>query len=160
LRRLEVDRLVWSAFRFGEGILRIQATKYFSPKSEESIGDIALEPELVELFRRYNARATGEFVIESPNLPRLDATFEYYRCQSIFESLVNWLRSKGVETKTPFHTLRKEFGSLLNQRHGIHAASLGLRHASLAVTTMHYVDTRPRATTGLGGLLSDKSLKQ
>jgi integrase len=156
LRRIEVDRLTWSAFRFGEGILRIQATKYFSPKSEESIGDIAIEPELVELFRGYYARAAGEFVIESPNLPRLDATFEYYRCQSVFESLIRWLRSKGVATKTPFHTLRKEFGSLLNQRHGVFVASVGLRHASVAVTTMHYTDTRPRATIGLGGLLGDK----
>jgi integrase len=156
LRRIEVDRLTWPAFRFGEGILRIQATKYFSPKSEESIGDIALEPELVELFRGYCARATGEFVIESPNLPRLDATFEYYRCQSVFESLIRWLRSRGVATKTPFHTLRKEFGSLLNQRHGVFVASVGLRHASVAVTTMHYTDTRPRATIGLGGLLGDK----
>jgi len=60
LRRLEVDRLIWSAFRFDEGILRIQATKYFSPKSEDSIGDIALEPELVELFRGYKVRSTGE----------------------------------------------------------------------------------------------------
>ena len=69
---------------------------------------------------------------------------------------MRWLRSKGVATKTPFHTLRKEFGSLLNQRHGVFVASVGLRHASVEVTTMHYTDTRPRATIGLGGLLGDK----
>jgi integrase len=156
LRRLEIDRLTWGAFHFDEGLLRIQATQYFSPKSEDSIGDVALEPELVDLFRGYRAKATGEFVIESVNIPRLDATFENYRAESIFESLIDWLRAKGVNTKTPLHTLRKEFGSLVNQKHGIHAASLALRHANIGVTTLHYVDSRPRATPGLGGLLSDK----
>ena len=154
LRRLEIDRLTWPAFHFDDGILRIQASKYFSPKSEDSIGDIPLEPELVTMFLGFKARSTGEFVIESANMPRLEATYENYRCEAIFESLIDWLRSKGVATKTPLHTLRKEFGSLLNEKHGIYAASLGLRHASLAVTTLHYVDSRSRATTGLGGLLS------
>ena len=153
LRRLELDRLTWSAFHFDAGLLRIQATKYFFPKSEDSIGDVPLERELVELFRGYHAKANGEFVIESPNMPRLDATFENYRAQSIFTSLIGWLRTKGVNTKAPLHTLRKEFGSLVNQKHGIHAARLALRHANIAVTTLHYVDSRPRATLGLGGLL-------
>jgi len=157
LRRLEIDRLSWNAFRFDAGILRIQATKHFSPKTEEAIGDVVLEPELVELFRGYHAQATGEFVIESPNMPRLGALYENYRCERIFENLIAWLRSRGgVATKTPLHTLRKEFGSLINQRHGIHAASLALRHAHIGVTSLHYVDSRPRATPGLGGLLSDK----
>jgi integrase len=156
LRRLEIDRLSWNAFRFDAGILRIQATKHFSPKTEEAIGDVVLEPELVELFRGYHAQATGEFVIESPNMPRLGALYENYRCERIFENLIAWLRSRGVATKTPLHTLRKEFGSLINQRHGIHAASLALRHANIGVTSLHYVDSRPRATLGLGGLLSDK----
>jgi integrase len=156
LRRLEIDRLTWPAFRFNEGILRIAATKHFSPKSEDSIGDVVLEPELVELFRGYRAKASGEFVIESPNMPRPDALYENYRCQAIFEAVINWLRIKGVATKTPLHTLRKEFGSLINKAHGIHAASLALRHANIGVTSLHYVDSRPRATTGLGGLLSEK----
>jgi len=89
-------------------------------------------------------------------MPRLDALYEAYRCQAIFECLIGWLRIKGVETKTPLHTLRKGFGSLINQRHGIHAASLALRHANIGVTRLHYVDSRLKATPGLGGLLSDK----
>jgi integrase len=85
-------------------------------------------------------------------MPRLGALYENYRAERIFENLIAWLRSKGVATKTPLHTLRKEFGSLINQRHGIHAASLALRHANIGVTRLHYVDSRPRATPGLGGL--------
>jgi hypothetical protein len=117
-----------------------------------------LEPELVALFRGYHARENGEneFVIQSPNMPRPDALYENYRCERIFENLIVWLRDKGVATKTPLHTLRKEFGSVINRLHGIHAASLALRHANIAVTTLHYTDSRPRVTPGFGGLLSDK----
>jgi integrase len=158
LRRLEIDRLTWDQFRFGQCIVRIQATNHFSPKTEDAIGDVVLEPELVALFRGYHARegTESEFVIRSANMPRPNALYENYRCERIFENLIAWLRDKGVETKTPLHTLRKEFGSLINQRHGIHAASLALRHANIGVTSLHYVDSRPKATPGLGGLLSDK----
>jgi integrase len=156
LRKLEIDRLTWGAFRFDEGILRIQATKYFSPKTEDSIGDVVLEPELVELFRGYHARTTGEFVIESPNMPRHAHRHEIYRCQRVFELLINWLRTQGVTAKAPIHVLRKEYGSVVNKRHGIHAASLALRHANVGITSSTYVDSRPRATPGFGGLLSDK----
>jgi integrase len=158
LRRLEIDRLTWGAFRFDEGILRIQATNHFSPKTEDAIGDVVLEPELVALFRGYRARENGEneFVIRSPNMPRPNALYENYRCERIFENLIAWLRDKGVATKTPLHTLRKEFGSVINRLHGIHAASLALRHANIAVTTLHYTDSRPRVTPGFGGLLSNK----
>jgi hypothetical protein len=30
--------------------------------------------------------------------------------------MIEWLRAKKVETRTPIHTLRKEFGSLINQQ--------------------------------------------
>ena len=45
----------------------------------------------------------------------------------------DWLREKGLKTK-PLHTFRKEFGSLVCDRHGIYAASRALRHASVVVT--------------------------
>ena len=34
LRRNEIDKLPWSAFRFEEGVIHIQATEYFRPKSQ------------------------------------------------------------------------------------------------------------------------------
>jgi hypothetical protein len=33
LRRNEIDKLLWSAFRFDEGLIRIEATQFFRPKS-------------------------------------------------------------------------------------------------------------------------------
>jgi integrase len=154
LRRREIDLLPWSAFRFDDGILRIEATELFQPKSDESTGDIPLDPELTALFRGYFARATGQFVIESELEPKPEASYLHYRCWRLFRELSAWLRLHGVKTIRPLHTLRKEFGSLINRTHGIHAASRALRHASIGITAEVYVDSRVRVTSGLGHLLS------
>jgi integrase len=157
LRRREIDLLPWSAFRWNEGILRIEATEFFCPKSEESIGDIPLEPELLALFRGYYAQAKGEFVIQSDVAPNPEVSYLHYRCFSLFQKLCAWLREKGVKTIRPLHTLRKEFGSLINQTHGIHAASRALRHSSIGITAEIYVDSRVRTTSGLGYLLEGQT---
>jgi integrase len=67
-----------------------------------------------------------------------------------------WLRSKGVNTKKPLHTLRKEYRSLINKPHGIHAASKALRHADISVTNNFYSGSRVRVTPGLGKLFASK----
>jgi integrase len=153
LRRREIDLLPWSAFRWEQSILRIEATEVFHPKSEESSADIPLEPELVALFRGYYARAKGDFVIESDLAPNMGASYLHYRCGPLFRLLSPWLRAHGVKTIRPLHTLRKEFGSAINRVHGIHAASLALRHSSIGITSAIYVDSRVRTTSGLGRLL-------
>ena len=153
LRRNEIDKLEWSAFRWKDGVIRIEATKWFHPKSEHSLGDVEVDGELMDLFRGYQARASGTFVVESKVTPRPEATFEHYRCQSHFEKLVAWLRKKGVRSKTPLHTLRKEFGSQINKREGIYAASQALRHADISTTSQHYLDKKKRVVSGFGHLL-------
>ena len=67
LRRNEIDKLSWTAFRWDEGIIRIEATQFFRPKTSDSEGDVLVDPELLEIFRGYFARAKSgsEFVIES-----------------------------------------------------------------------------------------------
>jgi hypothetical protein len=69
-------------------------------------------------------------VIESRAAKRVD--WQYYRCDAIFDSLTAWLRQNGVKTQRPLHTLRKEFGSLVCQAHGIHATSKALLFCSEA----------------------------
>jgi integrase len=160
LRRREIDLLPWSAFRWEQSILRIEATEVFHPKSEESSADIPLEPELVALFRGYYARAKGDFVIESDLAPNMGASYLHYRCGPLFRLLSAWLRAHGVKTIRPLHTLRKEFGSAINRVHGIHAASLALRHSSIGITSAIYVDSRVRTTSGLGALLLGPSEQQ
>jgi integrase len=67
--------------------------------------------------------------------------------------LTNWLKSKGI-LKKPLHTLRKEFGSVVCDRHGIYAASLALGHANIGITARYYLDKKGRTTVGLGHLLT------
>src|SRR4029077_8149499 len=50
LRRNEIDKLPWSAFRFDEGLIRIEATQFFRPKSQDSEGDVHVDSELLEIF--------------------------------------------------------------------------------------------------------------
>ena len=68
-------------------------------------------------------------------------------------ALIGWLRGKGVKSKTPLHALRKEFGSCINDRYGILAASEQLRHGGIAVTARHYLENRRPSVLGLGHLL-------
>ena len=148
LRRNEIDKLPWTAFHWNEGVIHITATRYFRPKSDASVGDVLVAPELMEIFRGYHTQAGGEFVIESDCEPDVNAPFEHYRCQTEFTELIGWLRAHGVTSRTPLHSLRKEFGSQINARYGLTAASEMLRHADIAVTAAHYVENRKRSVLG------------
>jgi integrase len=155
LRRREIDLLEWSAFRWDAGVIRIEPTRYFHPKSEDSIGDVPIDPEVAEIFRRYQADATDQFVIESSRKPK-DVIYSYYRCHHDLVTLNQWLRKNGVKANKPLHILRKEYGSQINAIHGIHAASRALRHADIRVTNEFYTDSRARVTPGIGYLLKDE----
>ena len=154
LRRNEIDKLPWSAFRWEEGVIHIATTEYFRPKSRESENDIPVDPELMGIFRGYHARAKGEFVIESETKPDNTKPYEHYRCHRDFVELISWLRAHNVVSKTPLHTLRKEFGSQINAKFGLVAASRMLRHAQVAVTAAHYVEVKQRPVLGFGHLLT------
>jgi hypothetical protein len=153
LRRNEIDKLPWTAFRWNEGVIRIEATRFFRPKSHDSEGDVLVDPELMEIFRGYHARRRSEFVIESDFSPNPSALYDHYRCERDIVELIKWLRSKGVVSKTPLHTLRKEFGSQINARYGLTAAQEMLRHANVAVTAAHYIENKQRSVLGFGHLL-------
>ena len=143
----------WESFLWDAGVVRVQVTQHFDAKTEASLGDVAVDGELLELFRGYRARATGAFVIESDGQPKSGVSYWHYRCQEVFARLIGWLRQNGVKGNKPLHTLRKEFGSQVCAVHGIHAASRQLRHADIAITNMFYTDARKRALTGLRHLL-------
>jgi hypothetical protein len=76
-----------------------------------------------------------------------------HHCEDHFRTLLVWLRLNGVTSKTPLHTLRKEFGSQIHARYGLLAASEQLRHGGVAVTARHYVENRNHSVLGFGYLL-------
>jgi integrase len=153
LRRGEIDALEWSAFRWDQSVLRLEVTEHFSGKGEESIADVALEEEVLAVFRGFHAAATSRYVIASAISARHVTTYRHYRCKRVFHRLSSWLRAHGVTGKSPIHTLRKEYGSQVCDRLGIYAASQALRHADIGVTARHYLETKRRITPGLGSLL-------
>jgi hypothetical protein len=154
LRRNEIDKLQWQAFRWTAGVIRIEATEHFTPKTTDSGGDVPIDKELLALFRGWHAKATGSFVIEADSEPRQRATYAHYRAQRDYDALLAWLRGKGVTAIKPLHELRKEFGSQVCAKYGIYAASRMLRHADIAITAQHYLDQKERVTIGMGNLLS------
>ena len=154
LRRHEIDLLPWTAFRWNEGLIRIQATEHFRPKSHESESDVPVDRELLAMFRGFYARRRGEFVIDSDCEPDANAPYGHYRCHHEFVELISWLRSKGIVSRTPLHALRKEFGSWVNQHFGLVAASEALRHADIKTTFNHYVENKQRSVLGFRHLLA------
>jgi len=155
LRRKEIDLLPWSAFHWDLNIIRIEHTQHFSPKTDDSAADVAVDPELMTVFRGYRARAPKtEFVIASENAPRPGVLYGFYRCEKVFERLTSWLREHGIRSDKPIHELRKAFGSLICQKAGIHQASRALRHSDIRTTSAVYVDSRSRVAAGLGHLLA------
>ena len=155
LRRNEIDVLPWTAFQWNEGVIRIETTEHYRPKSHNSEGDVRVNPELLELFHGYYARRKSDFVIESASPPPpFDAPYGVYRCMNEMRALLAWLRKKGVVSKTPLHTLRKEFGRQINALYGLLAASEALRHGGIGVTARHYVENRSRSVLGFGHLLT------
>jgi integrase len=157
LRRNEIDTLPWNAFRFDENVIRIETTEHYRPKSSNSEGDVIVDTELMEVFRGYYARRKSDFVIESEFEPVAhDEPYGVYRCRQHMRVLLGWLRSKGVVSRSPLHSLRKEFGSQIFAQHGLLAASEQLRHANIQTSARHYIENRRRSTPGLGRLLKSE----
>ena len=154
LRKREIDLLTWGQVDFEKGVVRIERTEYFQPKSEDSSGEVDLDPETVALLRGWKATSTGHFVIESTRQPRHDSSRTNYRCTPHFDALYIWLRAQGITARKPLHELRKELGAILASSQGIFAAQSVLRHAQISTTAAYYTDKKRRITAGLGAMLS------
>jgi integrase len=153
LRRREADLLEWQSFDFVAGTIRVMPTKWYQLKTNESAAVLPVEPEFLALFRGWRAKAKSEFVIESDQKPR-NVAYQHYRCGAVFDALLVWLRAKGVEGQKPFHNLRKLYGSVMAQEHGLAVASGALRHADLRTTAEFYIDRTTKRTPGFGSIIS------
>lgn len=49
----------------------------------------------------------------------------------------------------PIHALRKEFGSLVNEKYGIYPASSALRHSVVGVTEAYYITQKTKPVLDL-----------
>ncbi len=159
LRRREADNLTWTSFDFRAGTLRIQPTEHYALKTQESAAELKLDLEILVLFKGWFAQRQGAYVLESEAAPR-SVDYAYYRAQATFKELLTWLRAKGIKANKPYHALRKVFGSLIAERHGIHLASSALRHTNIELTSSYYADRTVTVTSGLGSVVSGASVTE
>ncbi len=152
LRRSEIDGLTWSQIDAATCTIRIATTDTFAPKTDGSEGQVFVDPGLIAELERFRGRNPTLFVLAG-RPPRTDSAVPYYRAESTFERLNQWLRRNGVLASKPIHALRKEFGSIVAASSDIHVASRQLRHGSIGVTAMYYADHRRRVAPPVGDLL-------
>ena len=156
LRKREIDTLLWRSVDIEKGVIRIERTEYFQPKSEDSAAEIDVAPEFCEILRGFSKEAKGEFVIESENPPRYQTSRTNYRAEHDFKALYAWLAGKGLSARKKLHELRKECGAVIANSMGIFAASRALRHSDIRITSQYYADKKVRITTGLDSILSSQ----
>ena len=154
LRKREINTLLWRQIDFSAGQICIEPTEYFSPKSEDSIGTVDLDNELVSILQGWKAESKGQFVVAPQQEPQRVEARSNYRCTLHFTTLYDWLRKQGVSARKPLHELRKELGAILASEQGIFAAQSVLRHAQISTTAAYYTDRKRRITAGLGTLLA------
>jgi hypothetical protein len=114
---------------------------------------VEVSEELLALLREVRDRRKGTFVIAPGKAPRTGFRANWrYRCQFEFTRVLRWLGAQGVKGRNRLHILRKEYGSVINKKHGIHAASVSLRHRDIGLTAKYYVDSRLKAKISLADL--------
>jgi integrase len=155
LRRSEIDGLRWEQIDWRRRQIRVTNTESFEAKTEDSEGAVDVDASLLSRLKPLMKTARGPFVVE-PETVQPKRAGQFYRCAETFARVTTWLRANGVQGDRPLHQLRKEFGSLINETSGIHAASRALRHSDIRTTSQYYADARRRAVVNLGELLIPK----
>lgn len=155
LRRGEIDGLCITQLDFQKSEIRIMSSDTFQTKTEESEGIVYVDPGLLSEIKRH-LQNNSLFVVAPDTAAAVGRTPGYYRCDEVFDRVTAWLRRHGVNSAKPLHTLRKEFGSLVNQATDIHTASRQLRHATIKMTAAVYADhrRRPGAAVPIGAMLA------
>ena len=152
LRRNEIDKLQWEQILWSKKVLRIEATDCFEPKCD-SDGDIPLDNEVLAFLRQIYLDSSSRFVIDGGE-PKPEVTYRHYRAHQHFDTLIKWLREKGIKTRNPIHAMRKEYGTLICEQAGILAASHLLRHSDIRITEKYYIAEKRNVVSGLGPALS------
>ena len=131
LRRSEIDRLRWEDVDSEGCRIYVCSSATGTTKSLSSESAVHVSADLIT---ELGERGKGWVVC-----PRKSKPAKPYRADTALRSATAWLRSQGVQSNCPLHTLRKEFGSVICSRGDIYAASVQLRHSSIQVTRDHYL---------------------
>jgi integrase len=147
-RRGEIDTLQWSQVDFEKNCIWAETTDVHQLKAN-SHGEVPVDPHIIALLREWKMESTTTFVLNGGE-PKPDAKKTVYRANRFHKENIAWLRTKGITSNRPIHSLRKEYGSIINAQAGIHAASRLLRHKNIGLTSAVYTDSRNKVTAGIG----------
>jgi integrase len=134
-------------------LVRIRETQFLRLKTAGSSDDILVDKEALQELKALGKPQAGQFVIAGEELSTRCKTIRSYRCAAVFDSLVQWLRSRGISSNKPIHELRKEVGAHIATNDGLYQASRFLRHSDVSTTARHYIDLKNKPRPGLGKLL-------
>jgi integrase len=135
LRKSEIDGLEWKHISFSRNTIMVEPTEFRRVKTEESVAEVQIDPALSAEFKSFLPAGDTTFVLASDLVPKSGMTYQYYRAEPVFQRVYAWLRLKGVRSLKPLHTLRKEFGSVINHHFGLYAAMTALRHSNIGTTS-------------------------
>jgi integrase len=156
LRRGEINRLLWRQVDLQAGVVGIEATEVGDLKTEDSVGDVAIDEALCGILQGFKARTTSQYVIGGmeEEVASSRTWGHAYRCTPVFNFLTECLRINGLDgNKTTTHPSQGGWGMIATTK-GIYTASRFLRHADIQVTAMHCADRnhhRPVPTGSLAG---------
>jgi integrase len=167
LTRQEIDGLCWDAIDFKTGKISVRRTETGRLKTQARVADVAIDPQTLARLSELKKDASGPFVIESDNAPKVAGRSTRYRASVTYQALNRWLknyendqeRKPLANVKKPLHELRKEAGSVIVQQFGIYAASRFLRHSNIATTARFYADDTRSITTGLGAFIKPANVE-
>lgn len=138
LRRAEADRLQWQHIDLVAGQLSVEGTEAGATKTGASARVLDISPGMIAVLAEWKAGAIGDYVV-APLAALRSKRWSSYRADAVFEEVLGWLRGRGWDSVQPLHQLRKEFGSAVNQKFGLFAASSALGHTSIQLTASTYV---------------------
>jgi integrase len=142
LRKSEIDGLEWKHINFTKNTIMVEPTEFRRVKTEESVAEVQIDAALGAELKKYRPAEDQHFVLVSDLSPKPGKTYQYYRAEPVFERVYAWLRLKGIKNRSPLHTLRKEFGSVINHHFGLYAAMTALRHSNIGTTSNYYTDNK------------------
>ena len=152
LRRGEINRLLWRQVDLQAGVVGMEATEVGDLKTEDSVGDVAIDEALCGILQGFKARTTSQYVIGGmeEKVASSRTWGHAYRCTPVFNFLTKWLRRNGLEgNKTTTHPSQGGWGMIATTK-GIYTASRFLRHADIQVTAMHYADHKDKRSAPQG----------
>jgi hypothetical protein len=157
LRRAEADVCLWTQLNRDDCSISVESSEFIEPK-HGSGGTVYVDKALMKELLTFKEEGAKGFVVNS-TWKWKPTTYERYRCERHWQSLMEWLESKGICARKKVHELRKLFGDAIVKQNGIFAGSAQLRHATIQMTASHYTDPRQRAALPVGKLFADRRVR-